>query len=311
MTAPLAWVGAVPFERFLTPAWAVSASLLTFTAVVLWRIALMVRVLMVLWNYWLAAALAVVGAFAAGLALCVPWFIGVPIFPGKGSWVSESDWVLYNAGCSFLFLGACTAPLWLSALLYALTACRATWQGPVRTAPTWPSLPLWTAALGSLAIWAAILLYTQPPQQLRWAVEHDLREQRIGLALEKMSAHAPDDFPPLWQPPPRWIIEPHGPYTDDESCSRLIDVWEVLATQPSASWVRESYLAKLRHVAFFAGNLSARDLSRLVHVLGMIPEGPALVGELDRLDGLRTNLRNALPENLRPKERAPIQDREK
>jgi hypothetical protein len=75
--------------------------------------------------------------------------------------------------------------------------------------------------------------------------------------------------------------------------------------------VRESYLAKLRHVAFFAGNLSARDLSRLVHVLGIIPDGPALVGELDRLDGLRTKLRNALPENLRPKESAPIQDREK
>ncbi|MFI5402219.1 MAG: hypothetical protein ACHQ1G_04720, partial [Planctomycetota bacterium] len=51
MTAPMAWLYAVPYERFLSPADAMAANLLTLGLVSVWRVALMVRVLVVLMGY--------------------------------------------------------------------------------------------------------------------------------------------------------------------------------------------------------------------------------------------------------------------
>ena len=51
MTAPLAWLYAIPYERFLTPMQAATANYITLGVVAVWRVALMVRVASVLMGY--------------------------------------------------------------------------------------------------------------------------------------------------------------------------------------------------------------------------------------------------------------------
>src|SRR5678815_281742 len=50
LTAPMAWLYAIPYERFLSPVQAVEANLWTLAFVSLWRVLLMSRVLAVLYR---------------------------------------------------------------------------------------------------------------------------------------------------------------------------------------------------------------------------------------------------------------------
>jgi hypothetical protein len=56
LTAPLAWLYAIPYERFLDPLAATNANLATLALVSAWRVALMVRVAVVLMGmpFWSA-----------------------------------------------------------------------------------------------------------------------------------------------------------------------------------------------------------------------------------------------------------------
>ena len=51
MTAPLAWLYAIPYERFLSPVGATRANLWTLGLVAAWRVLLIIRVLVVLLSY--------------------------------------------------------------------------------------------------------------------------------------------------------------------------------------------------------------------------------------------------------------------
>ena len=69
MTALLAWLYAIPYERLLTPAQATAANLWTLGLVAVWRVALMVRVVSVLMGYTAVRAFFLVMAFADVVAL--------------------------------------------------------------------------------------------------------------------------------------------------------------------------------------------------------------------------------------------------
>ena len=64
MTAPTAWLYAVPYERFLTPVEAVNANTWTLALVAVWRVALITRVLAVIWGARYMTVLFIVLFFA-------------------------------------------------------------------------------------------------------------------------------------------------------------------------------------------------------------------------------------------------------
>jgi len=133
---------------------------------------------------------------------------------------------------------------------------------------------MWILAGLSLAIWLPILPWTQAEQRLRSRVEGDMKAGRIAEALEVMSAHAPSDFPPYWDPPPR---EGYG-----ETSPSLFDVMDEILTRGSAPWVRAAYVDKLRR---HTGNEywyfvdQDGESARLLLILKQLPEGPDLVTE--------------------------------
>jgi hypothetical protein len=135
------------------------------------------------------------------------------------------------------------------------------------------------AAVLALAVWPFVLPYTQSEQRLRHRVERELRAGRVAAALETMSAHVQEDFPPHWDPPPRPAYREPGP--------PLLDVLEAVADRvesgrPTPEWVGRAYAEKFER-AFLSGYfLRYRDpsdthtLQRVERLLHRLPEGPSL-----------------------------------
>jgi hypothetical protein len=274
MTAPLAWLYAIPYERFLTPLDAVNANLHTLGVVAAWRVALMVRVLMVLLNYGLSDALAVVLVFANGMAFLAMVFSPVPVIEVmSGSRLSEGENALRQAAQGVFCIGVVSAPFLLLWATAVITSNQPIWRWqPLETARR-PGLLFWALALGSVALWALVLPSTQAEQQLRWRVEQDFKQpQRIAVALAEMSAHTPEDFPPHWQVPPR-SMSPYGR-------EQLMAIWEIILVQPPAPWVRQIYLDKLRDL--LRSRMTSAELHQLGELLVKVPEGNTLFDELQR-----------------------------
>jgi hypothetical protein len=271
MTAPLAWLYAIPYERFLSPADATRANLLTLALVAAWRVALMVRVVSVISRRTVTSSLLLVMAFADAAALAAVVMIPQPVVAIMGGVrLTESEQVIHGATFLVSCLGVISAPVWLIGGAVAFATNRPVWQVPDSSKHE-PSLNIgsWILAALSLAIWLPILPWTQAEQRLRTQVEADLKAGRIADALDLMSAHAAPDFPPQWDPPPR---VGYG-----ETTPHIFQVMEVVLARNSAPWVRAIYEDKFRQQMSdrWAFNwYSGDELAALVRILNRLPDGP-------------------------------------
>ncbi len=273
MTAPLAWLYAVPYERLMGPVAAMRANLITLAVVAVWRMALMMRVSVVLLGYRPLAAFFMVMAFGNGMAFLALTYSPVRIVDLMSGSRSESEQVMQGAAQTLGCGAALMVPVSLITVFWLLVAQLKQGQNwPLTSLPTArPSYGLWALALGSIAIWVVILPFTQPEQQLRRRVEGILRAGLIHEGLTEMSAHRRQEFPPHWLPPPRdlspWQIRQNP---------KLLDVCECIATQPVAPWVREFYMVKLRICVADRFIFMNDDVPQLVRVLKVLPEGVRL-----------------------------------
>ncbi len=276
LTAPLAWLYAIPYEHFLTPVAAVKANLYTLGVVACWRVLLMIRVLSVVMNYQKLEAIFLVVAYGMSLSLAATCFVPVPLIDVmSGSRLSEGDRLLKEAAGTLLGLGLLSLPVWLGGAFFFRHNSQPSWLAQARGpySQGCPSRPLWALAAFSLGIWVFILPLTQPPQQLRSRVEAAFQRRDIAGALAEMSAHQPEDFPPHWQPPPRFLSRWIDPL--------LLEVLRADLDNAQAPWVRAIYKGKLREWLRF-GYLDDQDLEKLFQVLSAWPEGPALIEEMAR-----------------------------
>jgi hypothetical protein len=274
MTAPLAWLYAIPYERFLSPYGAMQANLLSLGVVATWRVALMVRVVSVLMGYSAMAGLSLVLLFGDCIALVAMRLVPTPVISIMGGIrLTAAESLVLATTFWVTALGCVSLPIWIAGASAVLANSKPSWQlltGDKQAPPL--RYDLMMLALFSVGIWAAILPLTQPEQQNRRRVEHDLKNGRIGEALADMSAHAPSDYPPHWEPPPRVGYA--------ESSPSIFDVMDVVVEKPPASWVRAIYVEKLDRFLSDAMVFSYHDgahLKRLLPLLQRLPEGADLV----------------------------------
>jgi hypothetical protein len=272
-TAPLAWVYAIPYEHFLSPADAMRANLYSLGIVSLWRVALMVRVLVVLLGYTIGQAICLVMTFATIVALTLIQFLPVPLIDVMGGIrLSERDAILRGVACAICQLGVCTLPFWCLGSLVASIRSKPTWQLSTQADGRPGSLP-WLA-LASLIVWLFVLPVTQPPQIRRYQVDRLFAKKRIGEALEEMSRHTREDYPVGWEPPPRVF---HHFVHDDT----LIRVLEEMAQHEPADWVREAYLDRMPRILQRAQFPHEERFRRIGRALKQIRGGPQRIELLD------------------------------
>ncbi len=163
MTAPLAWLYAVPYERFFSPVDAMRMNLLSLGIVSAWRVALMVRVMTVILNYTLLEALCLVMLFADAIALWLLNYLPFPLIVVMGGVrLSEVEKVQQAVAIVLLQFGGCSLPFWLLGCAGFLVRGRPAWQVSLVSRPLGRSLVI--VALGSVLIWGTILPWTQPEQ---------------------------------------------------------------------------------------------------------------------------------------------------
>lgn len=274
LTAPLAWLYAVPYEQFLSPKDAMAANLLTLGLVAAWRVALMVRVLMVLGGFPAWRAACIVLCYGTAVALLVSIYSPVPLIDVMGGLrLSERDRLLRSVTANVLclsFLG-----FWVTLLGTVLPIARGRPTRPWNARPDRAAgvgyLP-WLAA-AALAVWPFVLPFTQPAQVNRRALERLFAQRRFDDGLAELSRHEPSDYPPGWVPPPRFFQI--YVMTDD-----IVSVLEAIARTQPADWVREAYLRRFETALARPEFMSDESRARIAHALHRIPGGPELVNRL-------------------------------
>lgn len=242
MTAPLAWLYAIPYERFLSELGSVEANLSTLSVVAVWRFCLTVRFALVLLDVTLPVVLMPIGFFVG-----VATFVGAAVSPHSlpsimgGVRVPEAI-VLLGMSEFYMQLGAMAAMVVCGlGTLIVLTTTRTERRLFViaddRNAGYAPSRRV---AVCAIILFVAALPFTQPEQILRRAVERDVARGRLAEAVATMSAHSRSDFPPHWHPPP--------PPWDKFRFGEALRVLRAVQTAAAAPWVRDEYYERFRSV---------------------------------------------------------------
>lgn len=263
MTGPLAWIYALPVERWMSDGDAMNSNLWFFTFVALWRVILMVRVVKTLFATTTHLACCAVVFFAFSIFAVVSWNMRIPILYMMGG-VRLTDSETQILGALLLariatILGIPLVAVWYLAALWfrrradrvairefsadptsgdvsavastTETAALSRNSGNVCLLISRVSLSLWMFATSFYLVGAWLLAWAQPEQQLRSRVEDLLRADKLSEGLSIMSRHKPSDFPPHWRPPPRTA------YGEKKPAS-----WKVLETalnEQSAPWVTD------------------------------------------------------------------------
>jgi len=274
MTAPLAWLYAIPVERLLSAGEATRANLWLLGIVAAWRVILMIRVVSVLFNVKFRHALFPVMLFADTVALVLLFLTPLPVVSIMGGIrLTESEQLIQATVFRVGFTGVLTWPVWLIGMVAVRSSATGPWiPGFGASYDRRIALSAWGLAVCALVVWIPILPVTQTEQQLRWRVESDLRAGRIDSALDTMSSHSRSDFPAHWEPPPRVGYGEKKP--------SLVSVLTVVYFR-EPDWVRAAYFEKLnQHEGGWAWLwLSAddEDVDRLLDFLERLPsDSPVL-----------------------------------
>ncbi|MDP6554465.1 MAG: hypothetical protein QGG71_07340 [Pirellulaceae bacterium] len=297
MTAPLAWLYAIPVERFLSTADSVRANLWLLGIVSVWRVTLITRVISVLYRTHWFATFFVVMLFGDALMWIVLEMTPLPILSIMGGIrLTESERILLDTATMLRVLCILSAPVWLIGTLFICVRRPReplAWERDAVNAESRLSVakPLWALSSVALLVWAAILPMTQPQQANRRKVETSLAENQIADALTFMSQCGPEDFPPHWDPPPRIGYGEATP-----------DIWDVLAATKNvdvALWVRSIYIEKIlaqSHTATYVQHrtinlyeMEQASLNLYVELLNEVGSGQKIaeahVYEIERIIG--------------------------
>jgi len=267
MTAPLAWLYAIPFERFMDPGGATRANLTLLGIVSVWRVTLMIRSVSVLYGASLVAASMPVMVFCLAMGYMALWLIPSPVFLIMGGIrLTESEDMILAMRMLLMGVGVLTAPIWLIGYLICCSG-KSPWKWQLREVDQQnrPASKLaWTLALMSLAIWVPVLPRTQREQWLRWRAEKLLFAGSID-GLSKLShEHSEQEFAPHWDPPPRLGY--------GETQPELISTTLAIRASSPANWFWKLYLDKLERKVLELGHfhtiqtLGEKELSGFIEL---------------------------------------------
>lgn len=276
MTAPMAWLYAIPYERLMQPIDAIILNLWTLALVAGWRVVLMIRVVHVLYGIKPLAAFFFVMMFADAVLLAVMHFASLPVIDVMGGIRhNDRDAFIANTAFSLILLGILTAPVWVISSLISIAYVKPRWHAhnssttatpntdnndstadqptdtnntsnianteppSTKSADPFPRNVFIFAAAAVLAFIPPMLI-TQPEQMNRRHAELLLTTDRVSEAFEFMSSKQPRNFPPAWDPPPRTAYRELKP--------TMLEIRIGLRDVQPAEWVEKLFTEKLNEI---------------------------------------------------------------
>ena len=279
MTAPLAWLYGLPFERWsANRGIAVKRRLWALAVVSVWRMALMARVLCVLGGLTAWSAVLFVVVFGDIVAITAVWLIPKPKpermpqvmsvmggFSPRGS--HERRVVQRVSGCLLPFM-------WLTLIIgLPLLFENVSKAPPIRLpAPPEPrstaASDLWSAAFGSVAFWTLLLPLSQRKQRVRTKLELLIEHGEYQQAVAELARRSAPELPVKWVPPVQDVLEGAGQ-------ERFFGLMEAAAALPADSWAR-STLSDILFEYVRDPLLYWYDDDRVGRTAGLLDEFPGL-----------------------------------
>jgi hypothetical protein len=282
MTAPLAWLYAIPVERLLGEVDAVRANLALLGLVSVWRVALMIRSLSILYacRYW--EALMPIMVFSLILGYIAIRMLPVPLFVVMGGVrIPESEEIIVSTRLQITVAAVLSAPVWIIGLIADWVVKRRwVWslesshdQTPIRV-----SRFAYLVGIISLLIWIPILPWTQTEQYQRWTVENLLERGDYQGAAQWSRRVSIEDLPPHWIPPPRLA---YG-YANVKTIEQAV----AILNEDLADWYADQCRETLRENltgTFDSPRLSSLDLKTLNGLISLQDKGKMETEYVDRL----------------------------
>jgi hypothetical protein len=269
MTAPIAWLYAIPVECFLDPVGAAKANITLLAIVSLWRVLLMGRVISVLNSVPFPRALAWV-LVGAALEVIVVVFLG-GIFGGSfskrllagmsGMRNAPDETLLLNA-LGFAWNGA-----WIVLFVTLVLLGIFRYAGATTPFPTLKSTRMpWLTILMLTAVWIGVAWPAQQEQRRFQKHARLIAASEYSEALSYLEKHRREDFPASRK------LEPN-PYE--------YRVWEdlpptmALLTTNTAPWIRNTYLNHLSatFTHMFPRYSSWTNVAGMYGAIVRLPEG--------------------------------------
>lgn len=314
LTAPIAWLYAIPVERFCDSLLAAKLNITLLALVSLWRVLLMARVMQVVTSASFAMALVWV-LFAAALEVCVVFFLGDGF--GKrlmaamgGMRNSPEEEILVSAmGTAFSFA------FWTVPISFLLGLFWRT-QRVLNAMPTSQPSPMPWRTLGVLAVfWVAMAIVPQRELSNSVAVERLIASGESRAALDYLAARQPGDFAPDRVLPPKpyereffsELPACFGVVRADDPLwvrSHLMRRLNQMLSHYSPHWSRKSSRESLpeemqiEQIASSIGNFGPDPgaMLQLLNGLDRIPEGNGWLKTNSLfLDGVRTAIKQEMP----------------
>lgn len=201
MTAPLAWLYAVPVERFLSSYDAALANLWFLAVVAGWRVILYTRIVAVLLDIGFFRAFFPVMLFSNAVAAAFALFSPKPIWAIMGGLVhSPEDELIFSVSFNIFFLGTPLLLVWLIGTFFAASSSEPRRVPLINVRPASASAWIWPVV--GILMWIPILPSTQSEQRLAHRLDQLLAADEIDDAARLIAEHEPGDFPPQLNPRP-------------------------------------------------------------------------------------------------------------
>ncbi len=202
MTSPVAWLYAIPVERFLDSLPAAKANLALLGIVSLWRVLLFGRVIQVMAgvrHYGMAVAWVLLPAAVEAVVVTFFTSFGEAVARGMGGLRNspEEDLILQTLSAVTMLGFWASVGLLLLVLLWKHN--QPTDRLPVRETQPMPRRGLLVCAV----FWIAVTLVNQPSVYRVARVEADVLAGRFREALDRLARHEPQDFAPSRPLPPK------------------------------------------------------------------------------------------------------------
>lgn len=269
MTAPVAWLYAIPVERFLDSYHAAQANIALLGIVSLWRVLLMGRIVSVLMQIHFCRALGWV-LVGATLEVIVVVFFGAFFSGSLSRHILAAMAGMRNAPEEALLgsaLGFVWASSWAVLLVCVVLLVTRRFQGALQPLPeSLPGKMPWVLLGALVVIWTAIAIRPQR-EQSRFIIHAALvNKAAYTEALAYLGQHKQSDFPPSRR------LEPN-PYE--------YRVWQdlpptiALLTSDTAPWIRRVCLthltATLSH--YYSRYDSLTNVAAMLLAIEQLPEG--------------------------------------
>jgi hypothetical protein len=235
MTAPLAWIYAVPVERFTSVATSVDLNFNALFLVALWRVVLMIRAVTVLLDVRVAPITFLTLWFGDIVVFAAMALTPVPVFnamAGINVEDPESIMAAQKFATQALALVA-LLPLTILALgMFLVVRPASPWSFRPRPAP---ARSLWILAIIAIVGWVPGMAVTQPELRRATAVDRAVERSSPKDAVALLKGVQTSDLPPHWRP------RMHSKSREgwDGYLGRIATIQSVMLDPATPTWVRD------------------------------------------------------------------------